>query len=432
MPILPAVAPGMVVLVAMAVLMPVQVRSVYAEAGTNLYEQELARIDRQLGTHKAVADQRPDSWLQLEQVAQLTIERARLTGDFNDYVAAQNALSKAFTLAGEHSGPVLTRAKLNFSIHQLPAVEADLIKAESALLVDAPTLRTIEGLRADVLFYTAQYIPAKSNYDRLESSYPSVISSTRLAHYYATVGEYVKAEDWLQTAEKRVTGSSAHLRSWLKLQLGILDLERGRLDDALNHYQQGLAIFPGYWLLEEHIAEIDVLQGRDQTAEDKYRDLIQRTGSPLFMSELANILAARTAKSDHDESLRWHKEAVAVYTAMMNEMPALMSGHALEYFLYTGDVKRAVQLAQYNFQLRPGGPAALRLVQAYAADGQSLQAENLLESVLKSPFRSAELYATAGVLYRARGDLHAAEKYNALAGAINPTAVKDINWLRSY
>lgn len=399
--------------------------------GLTHFTDELARLDRQIKAKIEVAARQPESWLRLEQLAKAYMERAQLTGQFRDYVTAENVLNKAFSLAGERAGPVLTRARLNFATHSLPAVEADLLMAESALLVDKPTTLSIQAIRADVFLYTGKYSEAKRIFSELEVSRPGVNSATRMASYYTQVGEYSEAQIWYEKAEQRVTGSSPHLRSWLKLQLGILDLSRGRLNDALGHYEEGLMLFPGYWLLEEHVAEINTLLGRDQLAEASYRDLIERTDSPLFMSALADILDARNDEADRLEATNWRAKIDRVYQARMDVIPELISGHALEYFLQAKDASQALELADYNFQLRPGGEARVLKAQAHMALGELSVASRLLDSVLESPYRSAKLFATAGVLSRISGDEMSADHYDSLALAINPSAVDDLDWLQS-
>ncbi|MFK7996537.1 MAG: tetratricopeptide repeat protein [Granulosicoccus sp.] len=393
------------------------------------YDVELARIDQRLQANITVASQRPDSWLHLEAVAKSYLERAHLTGDFDDYHSALNVMNQIFSISGERAGPALTRATLHFAVHRLPEIESDLLKAESALLVDTPTKQKIQGIRADVLLYTGQYAQAKEAYDQLEAIAPSVNSATRLAHYHAQLAQFQEAERWYERAEQRVTGQSAHLRSWLKLQFGILDLEQGKLDDAIAHYNDGLGVFPDYWLLEEHIAEIDALQGRDKMAEKKYRDLIKRTGSPVFMSALVDILAVRNNKTDQNEAVSLREKTNQWYEDRITKIPELMSGHALSHFLQSGDSQRSLQLAQNNYRLRPAGEAAVQLVQAHTRLGQIPQATRLLKILLTSPYRSAELHATAGVVFQANGDKQKADKHYSLAQAINPLAVGDMDWL---
>lgn len=396
----------------------------------NHYDQELARIDRDIQAWKNAASRQPTSWLRLEKVAKGFLARAQFSGEFDDYVNSVNVLERAFTLAGKSGGPELTRAKLNFSIHRLPGIEVDLVKAESALLVDSNTTQIIAGIRADVLFNTGEYTQAKTAFDQLESSYPNVISATRLAHYHSHIGQYLEAERWFEKAEHRIKGRSAHLRSWMKLQFGILDLQRGRLDDARVHYQQGSAILPGYWLIEEHIAEIDAMQGNNQAAETSYRDLITRTGSPLFMSALASILADSSVVADQYESVSLSEATDKLYETRIEKLPELISGHAIDHYLLTGDIPRALELATRNYELRPGGQAKLLLVQTHSALGHLSEATTMLESLLESPHRSAELHATASVLFRAIQNEGRAEEQALLAIAINPEAITEIEWLQ--
>ncbi len=394
------------------------------------YAAELARIDRVLQANIDFSSSRPESWIHLETVAQGYLKRAQLTGEFDDYIAADEAIKRAFELAGDAGGPVLTRARLNFSIHRLPSIERDLVKAESALLVGASTRQRIEGIRADVLFNTGFYSRAKALFDQQESSHPDVTTATRLAHYSAHIADFTEANRWFTEAEQRVTGQSSHLRSWIKLQFGILDLQQGRLDAAYEHYQDGLAIFPGFWLIEEHVAEIDALQGKTDIAETSYRELITRTGSPLFMGALSDILAESTDTIEQDESTLWRNNAVGVYETRIDKLPELISGHALEYFLQAGYTRRALKLAEKNYELRPSGPAQLLLVQTYSALGQLIKAVTLLDTLLDSPHRSAQLHATAGIVYRAAGEAVKAEQHDMLALAINPMAIDEVEWLK--
>ena len=362
------------------------------------YDDELARIEQELDAKVKISHLKPTSWLHLEAVANAYLQRARLTGAFSDYMAAKSYINKAFNLAGENSGPYLTRAKINYSIHRLPDIEADLVKAESALLIDNSTLATIKGIRADVLFHTANALQAKSELEQLDRSSPDVTSATRLAHYYVYTANFNEADRWLEVAETRVDGTSHHLRSWLKLQKGIVDLEQGELEKALVHYEEGITLFPGYWLIEEHIAEIHALQGHYQKAEDAYRELIARTNSPLFMSALADVLSFSDVASDQAEAREWQAKASHVYELQSNQMPELLSGHALDHFLDNGEFDRAIELAKFDAELRPGGGNTLRLAQAYAAIGNVSYAMQLLDKLMASPYRSAELFSTAGAV----------------------------------
>lgn len=394
------------------------------------YAQKLSVIDKQVLNNSKVAEIKATSWARKETLARSYLARAKLTGSFSDYVLAQETLDEAFALADSKLGLNLTRATLNFAIHRLPLVEADLVEAESALRVSTKEQQTISETRADVLLNTGKYAQAIERFALLESRTPSVTSATRQANYYRQTADYSRAEQWLNTAQQRGGTRNPHLTSWLQLQLGILDLDRGRLEEALVHYEKGLEEFSGYWLIEEHIAEIHALQGNDELAEQQYRELIERTDSPLFMSALADILANRDDEASQTEAQNWLDRTAEIYQYRLQAIPELVAGHALDFFLNTDDTEFSLQLASDNYTLRPGGEAALQLAQAYAINNQTADANTLLDTIFSSPYRSASLHATAATLYQATEQPELAAIQQALATAINPLAMDDIDWLR--
>ena len=66
---------------------------------TTGYQKKLNQIEINLTTMQANARARGDSWVHLERLAAVYLERAQLTGNFNDYVAAHDAIDQAFELA---------------------------------------------------------------------------------------------------------------------------------------------------------------------------------------------------------------------------------------------------------------------------------------------------------------------------------------------
>ena len=147
------------------------------------------------------------------------------------------------------------------------------------------------------------------------------------------------------------------------------------------------------------------------------------------MIALADILEQRgpSEKAEANELLH---EAHSLFKTIASQIPEAMAGHALEYFLHRGDPQQALRMAESNYQSRPGGQPALMLVQAQAINGQLPQAQSRLDSLLTTPYRSAELHATAAVVYRAVGLDNRAIQHARLATAINPAALENVDWLR--
>ena len=128
-----------------------------------------------------------------------------------DFVAAREAIKVAFQTARKGAGPFMARASLNFTLHLLPLVEADLSRVESSLLVSNRTRTLINLTRADIDLYSARYNQAKKIYLEMEGKNPSVDTASRLANYFTQTGNFSAAEHWFDQTESRVVGYSCLL-----------------------------------------------------------------------------------------------------------------------------------------------------------------------------------------------------------------------------
>ena len=74
--------------------------------------------------------------------------------------------------------------------------------------------------------------------------------------------------------------------AWLEVQRGFLDFAHGRYREAQSHYDRADTAYPGYWLVDEHIAELLAAQGR-------YADAIaffERVASAVHRPELEQAI----------------------------------------------------------------------------------------------------------------------------------------------
>ncbi|MEZ4385890.1 MAG: tetratricopeptide repeat protein, partial [Nannocystaceae bacterium] len=224
-----------------------------AEAVT--YADELARVDARIAAIEARAEVTGPSWLTLETLAGAQQERAQLTGDYDDYAAAEATLAEAFALAGGETGPWMTRARLHFTLHRLDAAIADLDKMSERFFIDDRQQAAIDGLRADIAFQRGDYGVALAEFLRIADAKPNVTSLARLATYRWKTGDFDGADALYKRALESYDGTAAQPRAWLRLMRGLLDLDRGRYHEAYAHYQYAEAELSGFWLIEEHIAE---------------------------------------------------------------------------------------------------------------------------------------------------------------------------------
>ncbi|WP_266218202.1 tetratricopeptide repeat protein [Paraliomyxa miuraensis] len=389
------------------------------------WESQLAALDRRIEGHRKVAERNGRSSLAFGRLAELMLARARLTGDYDDYADAEEVIEKGFTVGPKDFGPFMTRARLNYTLHRLDRVDEDFTRATRLPTSDGDELFRRGLFAANLAFQRGQYEQAKQGLQQLVEAEPTALPALAgLALYHWKAGEFDQAEPLYQRAIESYRGDEAEPKAWLHLQLGLMDLDRGRHDEALAHYREGEALIRGFWLIDEHIAEILTLQGatdpaKTEQAKALYLDIIERTGNPEFMDAMAGI---HLAAGEEAQAKEWIAKANAKFEAQLQRFPEAAYGHALEHFLEFGDdPAKALDMAQKNHALRPNADAKRLLAEAQLAAGKASEAKAMVEQALATPMRSADLHATAAAVYAANGDEGKAKEHRAAARAIDPT-----------
>jgi tetratricopeptide (TPR) repeat protein len=210
------------------------------------------------------------------------------------------------------------------------------------------------------------------------------------------------------------------MRAWLKLQRGLIALDRGRFDEALAMYLAASDALPGWWLVDEHIAEVKQLSGDTAGAKKIYAGVIERTGAPEFMDAQAQILSG---EGRHDEARGLRARARAIYEARLREFPEAAAGHALDHFLQDGaSPGKALELARRNYETRPYGDAAAALARAWLQNAQPKRAVDVLEAHLADGWDTAEVHWVLGEAWARLGRQDAAGAAHRAALARNPAS----------
>lgn len=394
--------------------------SPYSGSGPPLsYAEAIRRSDTAIANAQAAADAGSDQWLMHEIHAGELMARAQLSGDYGTYAAAQQALDKAFAVAVKGSGPHLMRAAFDFSMHRLAGAEAQLAATDGYAVPPDPGDRAeIAAMRGDIAFYRGEYDKAWALYDAADRLVPGS-ANFRRAIFAARTGKVDLADAYLAEAEKGFRSPTPQTRSYMQLQRGILDLDRGRLDDAMVHFREADRLFPGRWLIEEHIAEVLALQGKTMAAEKLYRGIVRRTGHPEFIDALAAIVEAKGDKAGAD-TLYAHSSKI--WAERLRQFPEATYGHGIDHCMARKDWACALRLAEANAKARPYGEARIKLAAALLANDRVDEARVLIEQVLASRWRTADLHRTAAEIYQASGLTRKAAAQDRLAKAANPLA----------
>ncbi len=383
------------------------------------YGDELASVDRTIEGYLAKAERNDGDWLSLGNAATSYLMRAKLTGSYDDYARAEEILDRAFQRAPDGSGPIAARASMNYSLHRLDRVDPDL-----ETLAGLPGV--IRPSAADLQLRSGSLAMERGDYDAARTALQASVDHKRtlpnlatLGLWYWKTGDFETAEGLYRDAFGTYHGRAAQPVAWLHLQLGLLDLDRGRWDDAMEHYLAAGDVMPGWYLVDEHVAEIHTLRGETDQAVAIYERVVESTGNPEFMDAMAGIEAER---GNDEASAAWAEKARAAYEAQVARFPEAAYGHALGHFLEFGDAARAVEMAEANHAIRPNGQAKVWLAEAYLAAGRAADGVRVVEEALAGPYRSSDLHVAASGCYGAMEDKAKADEHRALALAINAHA----------
>jgi tetratricopeptide (TPR) repeat protein len=378
------------------------------------YEEAMARAKVAVANASGAAASAPDQWLMHEILASEYLAKAQLSGSYDDYAVAERALDDAFKVAVTGSGPHMVRASLEFTMHRLAGADRQLDAIDRYVVPpDRGERAEIAAMRGDIAFYRGQYSQALAHYDQADALVPNAASFRRAIHA-ARTGNPDGALGYFAKAENAYRSPSPQTRAYFALQRGIVELDRGRLDAAMEYFRRADRLFPGRWLIEEHIAEVLTRQGKISEAEMLYREIVRRTGHPEFIDALAGIAAA---KGEPATAARLYAQSSALWARRLKQFPEATYGHAIDHCMAKKDWPCALQLAEKNHQARPFGEAKIALARALLGKGQISQARAMIETVLASPWRTTDLDRAATEIYTANGMAAQAQAQARLASA---------------
>lgn len=388
-----------------------------AAATPSGYASLLAEIDARIASLQTRADDRPGDWLVRMHLGTALLDRAGLTHDVDDYDRLQRVLDEAFGIAPEGSGPLLLAARFEVSIHRLEVAEALLDRMDRRALKKRDELWVARSLRAQIAVQRGEIEQAIAELREVATVMPAA-ADAELALVLAKTGAPDEADALLLAALASASPDDARRRAWTTLQRGLLALDRGAHLQALELLQAADAELSGWWLVQEHLAEVHHRLGQHGRAIAILEALVREHGMAQHMDALAT--AYRHAGRE-TEAAQMVQRAAAGWAELRARYPEAAMGHGLAHELQHGDPQTAVELAEANVAARPGGDAQVALATAYLAAGRPTDALAVVRRTLATPYRTARLHRVAAQAFAGLGDPAAAMRHRALCIAINPS-----------
>ena len=283
-------------------------------------------------------------------LASSLFHRYRITGKFDDITKAQQQLSTYLQQSHLNSqlsdtGYIL-QASIFSVVHQFDQA------IESLKKVSSKASRQTQTLQAEIYFAQGLYEKAQTTISSLATRAKQVNNSQLLslqANLAIEQGNLAQGLQLFNQAQQQYQNTSPITLVWLQTQMGIALLRNQRITEARRFFLSAQQRLPAYYLATEHLAESEFILGNLLAAEKLYASVSQQTKNPEFYAMLAKVQKQLGKNNAAKQSIRTAEQG---YLDLLRDQPQAFSQHAAQFFYETGNLQKALELAELNLQNR--------------------------------------------------------------------------------
>lgn len=379
-----------------------------AESRVRQRDVEIAAWERALAQDSLSA-------IALAQLGGLHMQRGRESGEYADYVRAEEYARRSLALRTNRNGrSFLTLSASLLAQHRF--VEArDVARRLVAREPEVPQYRALLG-EADLEL--GDYDAARAAFDSIPGRDRAHLSiAPRLARWAELAGRTDDARRILTAARDRAAARADLPReqvAWFDLRLGDLELRAGHPNAARRAYELGLAAAPGDYRLLGAMARLAAALGDADAAIDYGERAIRIMLDPATLGVVSDAYAARGDRGRAEEYARAMEVAVAGQPGPYHRAWAL--------FLLDHDhrVPEVLARAEEEIRTRHDIYGDDLLAWALHKSGRDGEARHASAAALRLGTADATLHYHAGAIALSSGDTAAARAALARALAINP------------
>ena len=372
------------------------------------YAAELLRIEEDIVALSGASD--PE---RVTRHVYRLYQRASIAGDLAGLRAVEAAIDRAIPLLANPGDLYLLKAHTALKLHRLADAHSALLAVPSVYDSDEARL-----IRADLDFQRGRYQMAEKGYLQVLQTARSWDALARLAYLYGKMGDEPGADRLYEEAEDQLTAKEMRSYAWLEVQRGFLDFAHGRHEAARLHYRRAEAAYPGYWLVDEHTAELLGAEGRYKEAVAIFERIVATVRRPELEQAIGELhdLSGRSKTA-----LRWKQRALTGYLGSAQRSEVHYYHHLVDYYADVAkDGDEAVKWACKDLRLRKNFATQAALAWAFYRDGRAGEAVRWIEPALASGAVDAQLYYRAGQIYHVAGDEISSRNHLKRATRLNP------------
>ncbi|MGH8507991.1 MAG: hypothetical protein ACREVH_04655 [Gammaproteobacteria bacterium] len=388
----------------------VLVTSYLSKAPTD-YEIELAKIENDILSIKASAPSA--SAERALTLVYLLYLKATLTGRYDDFNAAETETRNTIRTLGSSDELYLVMANLNYTFHRLDETAHDLDRLSS--LAASPRAQV---LRTNIDLQQGKYVDAKRGYESVIQARRTWDNLARLAYLESKIGDPLAADRLYGEAQDEITAKEMRSYAWVEVQRGLLDSRQGRYEEAWAHYRRADRAYSGYWLIEDHMAELLGAQRKYGEAIARYESVVTRAPRPEFQQAIGDLYALM---GQPEQARPWHDKALAAYLASARRGEVHYFHHLAWFYAdVREDGAEAVKWARRDLDLRRNYATREALAWALYRAGRIPESLAEIKRSLSAGVKDAHLFFHAAMIYLAAGRTSEGKQFFKRAAAVNP------------
>jgi len=352
-------------------------------------------------------------------------QRARETGNVEDFQLAEQALNKSLALnnADFSAEPAYSAmAEVCMGEHRFSDAITYAQKALALGSGDLSSFAIVGDANADM----GEYERAAIAYSRLDISDESAaqprnvyVRDSRTSYLKFVSGDTPGAIRLMQSTV--AAGTEARLPAenlaWLYYELGEYEFQAGDIGAANHAYVTALNIHPGDYRAMAGLGKLRGTQGRYDEAIKLYQRAIAVVPMPLYVAELGDVYnkAGNLAEAKKQYQL-------VEYIGMLGHINQVLHNRDLALFYADHDIKldEALALARKEFEVRHDIYTWDALAWALYKNGKYQEASDAMEHALRPGTRDALLFFHAGMIAGRSGQKSQAREKLQSALNINP------------
>ena len=375
-------------------------------SGLAFSEREIAFYQQRVAEDTAsAADQ--------ARLAGLYLQRARESGDYEDFRRAERAARRSLELRdARNAGAMLALASSLLAQHRFAEARAVAI----TLCTLAPGETRSLALRAELELEMGDYVAAQASFDSLAPAGRNLAVAPRLARWSELRGDVELARRILYEAlleARHRTDLPSEQVAWFFLRVGDVELRSGRLDDAERALRAGLEVEPGDHRVLAALARVEALRGR----WPKVVELGERIGNRADIATLALVGDAHEELGNQTAAGRYHDAAEAAGRENPEPYNRQWTHFQLEH---DRNLSPTLERLLEEIEGRRDVYGYDQLAWALYKRGRFAEAREAMTMAMRLGTEDAVLSYHAGMIERALGNVERASDHLRRAIAINP------------